>query len=479
MGTPSFLHALKWSAAAEIASKAIQPLVFIILARLLVPEDYGVVAAAIMVISFTQVFWEAGMGKAIIQRRKEVKESATTAFWINIFAGVCLAALLFVFADFVALRLFQDVRVAAVLKVMTLQIFLGAAASIHTALLQKEMKFNRLFWVRLSTVIVPGFFSIPLAYLGFSYWALVAGTLVGQLAQVIILWRISDWHPAFTFNGRLARELWAFGAWVGLSGLLSWFFLWVDSLFVGAFLGTHELGLYRTGNQFVTMIYGFLFASLLPVLYSHFSSVQENREHLRKIFFKVVRIVILIAIPAAFLLYALGDQIGAGIFGAKWNGIEFVLKVMALVHGFAWVVGMNGEVYRAIGKPSYETVVNTVLLPVYLLGYYFSIQESFEIFIWTRFLLALVGVTLHLIFCRKAINLPVFSLLKLMILASVTGLVAPALNSFAVQLTANIYLQVALVGTASFLLMGGVLFLFERNGAVKDISDLLGKGKLK
>ena len=216
----NFFHALKWSAAGELASRAIQPLVFVILARLLTPDAYGVMAAAIMVISFTQVFWEAGMSKAVIQRRTEVDDSANVAFWINIALGVLIAVILLLTSDAIALNLFKDERVANVLRVMTFQILLGSLASVHTALLQKEMKFNLLFWVRMATVAVPGFFSIPLAYYGLSYWALVVGTLVGQAAQVIVLWKLTPWRPSFRFNETLAREMGKFGSWVGLTGLL-------------------------------------------------------------------------------------------------------------------------------------------------------------------------------------------------------------------------------------------------------------------
>ena len=177
---------------AEIASKAGEPLVFVILARLLTPEDFGVMAAALMVISFSQVFWDSGMGKALIQRQGDIDKAADAAFWINLVLGVAVAAVLFSLAASISEVFFHDDRVAGVLQVMTLQVFLGAIASVHVALLQKNMQFNRLFWVRFATVSLPGLASIPLAWGGMGYWALVGGTLLGQAAQVVMLWRISE-----------------------------------------------------------------------------------------------------------------------------------------------------------------------------------------------------------------------------------------------------------------------------------------------
>jgi O-antigen/teichoic acid export membrane protein len=473
--SPTFLHALKWSIAGELASRAIQPLVFVLLARLLTPDDYGVVAAAIMVISFTQIFWESGMSKALIQRLTDVDDAANVGFWINLVAGSVIAMMLYFCADLIASTLFHDMRIGNVLRVMTLQIFLGAIASVPTALLQKEMKFNRLFWVRISTVAIPGLFSIPLALYGFSYWSLVIGTLVGQGAQVIVLWKICSWRPKFSFNTALAKELGKFGSWVGLSGLLAWFYLWVDSLFIGAYLGTHQLGLYRTGNQFVTMVFGLLFTPLLPVLYSHFSLMQEDRERLKNAFFKVVRITTFIAIPLAFIMYFLSGPISVLVFGGKWKGIEYVISVMALMHGFSWIVGMNGELYRAIGKPSYETIISSLILVLYLPGYFISIRYGFEFFIWTRFYLALIALALHLYLAWITVKLSIFSIVKIIIIATLAAFIVPLTKALVETISTDPFVLIVLVGGGSVAMIAVLLFLLERNGLVKDIQSMIGK----
>jgi PST family polysaccharide transporter len=473
----SFFQALKWSIAGELASRAIQPLVFIVLARLLNPTDYGVVAAAMMVISFTQVFWEAGLSKALIQRQTHVEEASNVTFWVNLCGGVLIAVIVYLCADLIAIKLFQDARVGDVLRVMTLQIFLGALASVHNALLQKEMKFNRLFWVRISTVAIPALFSIPLAWYGFSYWALVVGTLVGQVAQVIVLWTIYKWRPGFTFHKSVAREMARFGVWVGLTGLLTWFYLWVDSLFIGSYLGTHQLGIYRTGNQFVIMIFGLLFTPLLPVLYSNFSLIQDDRERLKQAFFKVVRIIAFVAIPLAFGILALASPASQIVFGEEWKGIELVIGVMALVQGFSWVVGANGEVYRAIGKPSYETVVNSISLFIYLPAYIISIQYGFETFIWTRFALAMVALIFHLYLGWLAIKLSAVALIKVTVLASIAGAFALLIQIPVEKFIENPFLQIVITTGTGGILILVFIFVIERNGLVTDLKNLITRRK--
>lgn len=469
MNTSTFFNALKWSVAAEFASKAVQPLVFVILARLLNPEDYGVAAGAIMVISFTQIFWEAGMSKAIIQKKTDIDNAATVAFWINVTIAVIISIIIFLFSEIIADVIFHDLRVSDVLRVMTIQIVLGAFSSVHTALLQKEMKFRRLFWVRITTIAIPGFFSIPLAYYGMSYWALVVGTIVGQIAQVITLWKIERWRPHFAFNFHLAKDLGRFGFWVGLYGLLAWFYIWMDSLFVGAYLGTYHLGLYRTGNQFISMIYGFFFAPLLPVLYSHFSLIQANSVRLKDIMLKIIQILAFVSIPLGFLLYALSNPIGAIIFGDKWKGIGFVIGVMALTQAYAWVVGANGELYRAMGKPSYETVIPFATLFLYIVGYFFSIKKGFETFVWMRFYLAIAGTFLHIFFIWKVVGLSIFKTIRMMLIASAIGLIILLAKSFMVIHIINPYFQIFSMFIFCTVIIGGLLLLFKREQPIKDM----------
>jgi O-antigen/teichoic acid export membrane protein len=453
-------NALKWSFLSELSSKAVQPLVFIVLARLLTPEDYGVVASATMVISFSQIFWEAGMSKSIIQYQGDRNTAANVGFWINIFLGVFVAFILVVTSDVIAKSIFHDIRVSLVLKVMSLQVFLSAFSSIHTALLQKDMNFKSLFWVRLSTVTIPGIFSIPLALYGFGYWALIIGTLVGQLIQLFILWKISSWRPSLHFNFSIAKRLGKFGGWVALSGLLSWFYIWVDSLIVGIHLGSKELGIYRIGNTFVMMIFGFLFGPVIPVLYSYFTNIQNDTFLLKNILTKVIRILTFISIPISFLIAINSNLISIIIFDLEWNGIGIVISILALMHGFSYVVSANGEAYRAIGKPSYETIINFYSIPIYLLAYWLSIQYGLKIFLLTRFCLAFSALLMHLLLLKYifslSLNITLGYITKITFLCSFVYIVVEFFRYF------NVLSNSLIILLFSFSMILLILLIFER-----------------
>lgn len=391
----SFAYALKWSFLAEIAAKAIQPVVFIALARLLTPEDFGVMTAAMMVIAFSQIFWEAGMGKALIQRQTDVEAAANAAFWINVGLGLFMAVLLYASARPIALTFFQDERVTAVLQVMTLQIMLGALSSVQTALLQKEMDFKRLFWVRFATITLPGLASIPLAWYGWGYWALVAGSLVGQLVQTVILWSISHWRPAIRFRSSDLQSLTRFGAWVSGVSLLAWYYQWIDMLFIGKYLGAKLLGEYRIAAQLNTLIFSMIFAPVLPVLYAHLAMLFSRRLQSDSIIQTILAIAAWLSIPVGLSVFLLSQPIVEFALTTQWEGAESIIAWMAIIQMLGHLSAFNGEVYRATNRPDLEGKVWLVGVLFYTPAYYMLAKTSMDAFLAGRVILVILFYFMH------------------------------------------------------------------------------------
>lgn len=413
---------IKWSFLSEVAGKLIQPLTFIFLARILTPEDFGLVAAALMLISFAQIFSEAGMGKAVIQSKLDVQVTATVGFWINLGLATAVFCALNFLAPLLATAVINDERAANVIHVMSIQVVIGAFAAMQIAILQRDLSFKSLFWVRFATVSVPGIASVPLAVFGFSYWSIVIGSIVGQLMQVIVLWRLSNWRPVFQMRAEVAKQIARFGSWVTLSALLTWFYAWVDVLIVGMYLGVSELGVYRTGNQFVMLLMGLAFAPLLPVMYSYFSKIHASPGELKKAVLLVLNLLRIFCVPLGMFLYTYSSEVALVIFGEKWSGVEAVISFMALMHMLSWLVGLNNEIYRASGHPWLETVVTASLITVYLIGYLYAIQDGLNQFLWVRVLLSAIACILHMIILSRftGINLmtEIVKFLKVLLISS-------------------------------------------------------------
>lgn len=394
------VQALKWSVLGELAARVLGPLTFIVLARILLPEDFGVVAAATVLISLAQVLCELGLAKALVQRTDRIQEAANTAFWLNAGFGALLMGTLFLAAPAVA-AFFGEARIESALQVLSPVMLLSALSAVPMALMQREFRYQSLFWVRLLGAGLPALASLPVAMAGGGHWALVGGTLAGQAAQAAALWWLGGWRPRWAFSRELAGELMRFGRWALLAGLLGWGYGWMDAVVVGRFLGAHDMGLYRTGSTLVTLIFGLLLSPLLPVLYGLFSRAQHDLPVLRDALITVVRAATLVALPAALLLYATSEQLAHHVLGANWLDAGLVIGMLALTQGASWIVSFNGELHRAIGRPLAEVMALGPMLLVYLVVYLLTIHRGLEVFLWGRLVLAGVAIVVQVTVCWR------------------------------------------------------------------------------
>lgn len=391
------IRAARWSFVTEIASKAIGPIVMIVLARLLAPEEVGIVAAATIIISFSQVFSDMGLSKALIQNTDdELDKTAEIVFASNIALALFVYAVLFLTSDWIAL-LFKDPRVALVVKVQGVQLLLAALCSVQVSQYQRSLDYKPLFWIRILTTVVPGLASIPLALTGFGYWALVAGTLAGSLAQTALLWAKANWRPKLKYDYHLARRLIKFGLWATGEALAGWFLTWADCLVVGTFLGTVELGMYRTGTAFVVLVFGLLLNPAISVIYSYFSKLNAlGSEHVVRSMRNFVKLFAMVSLPIGIAIFSTNDLIGNLVFGAKWYGIGAVIGLQGLAQAVGWIAAPNAEALRAIGRPDLNTKIMFFNISYHLPIYLLAATQGFVIFLWARFACALITVLVRL-----------------------------------------------------------------------------------
>lgn len=463
--TTKATKSVKWLALMEIVSRTAQPIIFVVLARILAPADFGVMATAMIAISFSQMFWDAGLSKALIQAREAPEDAANVVFWTNIFLGVLIYLILFISAPAIAL-FFKSSASGPVLRVLGLQIVISSITSAQQALFVRDFDFRGLFWIKLITAFVPGLCSIPLAFFGYGVWALVAGSLAGQILNFLLLWRRSTWRPQFNYDKRLAVKLFKFGFWVLLESLGAWLIIWGDNLVVGRFLGVHDLGVYRTGWMLVTIIFGLFLNPLLPVLYPTFSRLQDDFPALKDAFNKVNRIVLAFALPMGTGLLLVGPEAAVLLFGPKWQGLGFVIAVLGLMHGIAWLIGINAELYRAMGRPDLNPKIMYICLLYYLPAYFISAQYGVEAFTLTRFVVAFMAMPIHIYICVRVLHVSAFYLwqdgkpMMFSTMAMALSVAATKWGILPIIHVPNISISIAiLIGTGCLTYLGCLWFL--------------------
>jgi O-antigen/teichoic acid export membrane protein len=200
------IQGMIWSAIQNWGTQAIALMLFFVMARLLTPSDFGLVASANIVVAFLEIFLRQGFQQAIIQHPDLEEEHLDTAFWIYVAVGSLLALLMFSTSDFVA-QFFRQPELAAILKLLSLLFVITPLATLQEALLNRQLNFKAIAVRAVGGITVSGIIGIVLVFWGFGVWSLVSQQLIFEIFGVIALWTASDWRPKFRFSWRHLREL--------------------------------------------------------------------------------------------------------------------------------------------------------------------------------------------------------------------------------------------------------------------------------
>lgn len=426
-------RASRWSAAAEVASKAVTPVVFVVLARLLTPEDFGVVAVAAIVISLSNVFWESGLSRALVRQRLDLAAATDVVFWTNLAFGLLVYLMIFASADWLAMA-FGDTRVAAVLRVQGLQIIILSLAAVPASLFERALDFRALFHIRFTMTAAPGLISIPLAFMGLGYWALVAGALFGASARLLISVCTSPWRPRLRYDLRIARDLVSIGTWLSAEAILSWLWGWLDTIVVGLYLTTEALGLFRSGNLVLGSMIVVLAAPVRPILYSSLARLQHDPAAFRRRLLQANKLLLLIMLPFSVGTYLLSDAIEEVVFGPDWAGIGTVLGILALMHAPVWLLGGNTEAYRALGRPDINSKLYSCMIVGSLPIYVVAAKHGLAVFLWSRLLVEILAQPLMFFIAKRVLGVSVRQVIapvvRIMIAAAIMAGVVSACTTW-------------------------------------------------
>lgn len=345
--------AFKWSSFTELLCKVITPLIYMLLARILAPEAFGVLATIIMIVSFAEVFVESGFQKFLIQHQFETEDEErkymSVAFWSNLFFSIFLWILLIVFCKPIT-RLVgnEGYELPVILAGVTIPLY--GIIGIQNCKLKKTLEFKKLFVVRFSTALVPLIITLPLALLGLDYWSLVIGNIAGVLTQSIILLIIGGFKPIMYFDSNKLVYMLSFGIWTLLDGIAVWLTSWLDAFLIGRSLSNYYLGLYRNSSSTVLSLFNIVFAAITPVLFASLSNLQKDTRQFNHFFLKVQKTVAMLLLPISLSVFFKSDLVTFILFGDKWLEASQVVSIMSLCYSLRLLfVSLYGDVYRAKG----------------------------------------------------------------------------------------------------------------------------------
>lgn len=343
------LSGFRWSASARLVSQLITWAITLVVIRLLTPADYGLLAMATVFVAFLSMFSELGLGAAVVQQRDVDEHLLRRVFGVVLVIHFSLAALLAIGAPLVA-RFFAEPQVIPIVRVLALQFVVAAFTVIPDAQLLRRMEFRNRSLLDLSGAMIGSVMTLTMAFAGAGVWALVTGSLVGQIWKAIGINFLSPFlrWPDFSLHGM--RSLFTFGGHITAAGVFGMFFAQVDIIICAKVLGNEILGFYSVAVQIASLPSQKISGLVNSVAFPAFSSVQHDVRKVGENVLLGVRILSFFAFPLTWGMSSIAPEIVEVILGSKWTLSTVPLQVLALIIPFRIAGNFVGIAVQALGR---------------------------------------------------------------------------------------------------------------------------------
>lgn len=341
--------AAKWSALDVFMRQGAQFVITIVLARILVPEDFGVIAMLSMFTGVAGVFIDNGFSAALIQRQNTTNADESTVFFFNLGMGAVTALLLCAAAPWIA-TFFKLPVLKYLSYAMAFSLFVGAFGSIHTTLLSKEMNFKTTAKVGVVSSVVAGALAIYMASQGYGVWSLAGHTVVSGIVTALLLWLWHPWRPAWIFSFDSLRSFFRFGGYEMASTLLDVFATNLYFVIIGKMYSVRDVGFFSRARNTQLMPVTLMMGIIQRVAYSAFSSVSEDKARLVRGLRQAQAVSMFMNIPIMVGVIILAEPLVLTLFGDQWLPCVPILQVLGL-GGILWPLHiLNLNILKAQGQ---------------------------------------------------------------------------------------------------------------------------------
>lgn len=360
------------TATSQVVSQVVRLGTTVVLARLLVPEDFGVVALAGVIVVLVDHLKDLGTAPAVIQRASVGRALLDSVFWLNVGLGLVLSAGIALTAGWSADLLGQQ-SAAPVIRAMAVLTVITSLGQVHQALLRRAMRFTSLALVAVVDGVVASAVSVGLAFAGQGVWSIVVGNIVGAFVSTAFLWRMSRWRPSLSASAAELRGIWRFSMHLFGANIL-WFVVLgqADKFIIGRFLGLVDLGTYALAQRAVSYPLSSVASVVGQVLFPGLSRLQEDRPAMARMFIRASAGVAIILLPAMAGLAVVAEPATHVFFGSKWEHLPPLVWVLAPAGAAQAVTSLVYHLTTAIGRSDWtfrwQVVQSVVFVSSYVVG---------------------------------------------------------------------------------------------------------------
>ncbi|WP_426173137.1 lipopolysaccharide biosynthesis protein [Massilia sp. TWR1-2-2] len=343
-----------WMVAFKLIDRGVGLVSTIVLARLLAPVDFGLVAIAMMLIGALALLFAFSFDVHLIQKPDAGRDEFDTAWTFNVIFGTVTALLLAALAHAVAL-FYHEPRLEAVVYSLALGCFIGGLSNIGPVIFRREMRFDREFKFMLGKRLAPVIVTIPIAIWLHSYWALVIGQLTGTVASVVLSYLVSDYRPKLSLKARV--DLFNSSKWLFINNVLIFLNGRASEFVIGKLAGVTGLGVYAISYEFATLPTTELVAPINRAAFPGYSRLSHDIDQLRSSFLGVISVIALFTLPMGIGIAVVADLMVPAVLGWKWLDAIPLIQILSLFSVLTALQTNIGYVYLAVGRPRLITIV--------------------------------------------------------------------------------------------------------------------------
>ena len=355
-----------WRFGERISSQLVSFIVSIILARILLPQEYGIIALSMVFINITSVFAVSGLGTSLIQKKDADELDFSTMFYAGISLSIIIYGILYCTAPLIA-NLYNNTQICPVLRVLGLIIPIQSINSIQQASVSRALEFKKFFYATFTGTFLSGCIGIAMAYKGWGVWSLIGQQLSNHIINTFTLNRIITWRPKLQFSINRFKELFSFGSKLMGANFMGTFFNELKSFIVGIKYTPADLAYYNRGESLPGLIANNINNTINTVLFPAISQIQNNKEEVKKAIRRSMMTSSFIMLPLMFILAATADKIVWILLTEKWMFCFPFMQVLCLNHCINILGTANLQAINAIGRSDITLKLEIIKKPVYLL----------------------------------------------------------------------------------------------------------------
>lgn len=457
------VRGIGWSGVSQIGRQGIYYVIFIVLARILSPEEFGLVAMITVITSFATIFAEMGFSAALIQKQDIQQNELSSVFWLNVAAGIGLTGIFVAGAPLIA-RFYDEPILLPLTILIAANFTVGSLTIVQKTIRTKKLDFRSLSIADITAEILSGTVAIFLAYMGAGVWSLAIRSVLLTTIVSIILWRLGGWRPAFIFEWKALKNLFGFSLNHLGTQLLNYWVQNLDYLLIGRTIGPQPLGIYRNAYTVMLLPLANVSRVISRVMFPSLALIQDDKARVRHLFLRMTRTIALVTFPMMVGLFVVSEPFVLAVFGDQWSPMIPVLRVFCLTGLLKSVGTLTGNLYLSQGRSDLQLRVGLLVHTIAMISIVIGLQ-------WGILGVA-IGLTVatilnsypSLYYAGRLVNLTFWqvwrTLLNVLFVALVMGVGVWAIGFFLTEEWPH-WLQLAAQIVAGVTLYGVMLHLFR------------------